>query len=557
MTTLIVQYDASLLSGVDGTTISSFQNTGTWGTVGNLTNAPSAGWPTLTTVNGNKALKFTQALSSFQRLVSSGLGTGSYTLSGNKTYFLVAQYDQTGSDAGRIFSSTYMATADNWLLGHHGGRSCIAYTALMTPEKFLNGVEASDKYNTGTAKAGRYVYCLTQQTAQNGNITTTMYVNNVFKGSLTATSSEAHIPLNFSIGGAGINNTNGEMSDCIFCEARVYDGVLTSSEITSITNTLSTKWAPNTLVSPTELTLDLRDIIKQYNGVATVDTSRINLSTLSLVGEIDPTKPVSVTGLAVADTSSRNAETYFSIATVTLSDPANYIVNPYNIRVSINKITITVLVTNITKEYDGAFTTTITPVNYPAFYPIDSASISSVITYTNKDVGQNIPVTIVNTETNVQNYNITYVSDSSGTITTKPLTLDIQIDSKIYDGTTDATWSGTPSLVGLISGDIVTPTGITASFNNPDVGNNKPVYVTFGITGAGSGNYTPAPTTKTANIISNTPLQPPQPLYKNSPTTDTTAGRETARVGSISMRQSKAQGTFLPASFQDWIRHLK
>ena len=61
------------------------------------------------------------------------------------------------------------------------------------------------------------------------------------------------------------------------------------------------------------------------------------------------------------------------------------------------------------------------------------------------------------------NYNVTFVDDTTGVITAKELTVTgITADDKTYDNTTDATLNvGGAALVGVVGGDSVTPVSYT------------------------------------------------------------------------------------------------
>ena len=108
-----------------------------------------------------------------------------------------------------------------------------------------------------------------------------------------------------------------------------------------------------------------------------------------------------------------------------------------------------------------------------------------------------------------------YTGSASGTLKVSRVALTvtgITAANKPYDGTIIATITGTPTLVGVIGGDAVTITGTpVGTFENKNVGNNKPVTVT-GLSwgGANAGNYmlsvpalsasiTPAPLVVTAD----------------------------------------------------------
>ncbi len=101
------------------------------------------------------------------------------------------------------------------------------------------------------------------------------------------------------------------------------------------------------------------------------------------------------------------------------------------------------------------------------------------------------------------NYNVSYVA---GTLTVNPLTVTVTgltAGSKVYDGTLTATVGGTGTMVGLISGDVVTvdTSNAVGNFADKNVGHNKTVTIT-GVTlsGADAGDYQLSPVTTTAAI---------------------------------------------------------
>lgn len=93
------------------------------------------------------------------------------------------------------------------------------------------------------------------------------------------------------------------------------------------------------------------------------------------------------------------------------------------------------------------------------------------------------------------------------TIGPKPVTItDISADNKVYDGTVNATITGTPAISGLVVGDendvTVVTTSAKAAFADADAGTAKTVnFSGYALTGARAGNYTLAqPASVTANI---------------------------------------------------------
>lgn len=93
------------------------------------------------------------------------------------------------------------------------------------------------------------------------------------------------------------------------------------------------------------------------------------------------------------------------------------------------------------------------------------------------------------------------------TIGPKPVTItDISADNKVYDGTVNATITGTPAISGLVVGDendvTVVTTSAKAAFADVDAGTAKTVnFSGYALAGAKAGNYTLAqPASVTANI---------------------------------------------------------
>ncbi|WP_162126240.1 YDG domain-containing protein [Flavobacterium phycosphaerae] len=106
------------------------------------------------------------------------------------------------------------------------------------------------------------------------------------------------------------------------------------------------------------------------------------------------------------------------------------------------------------------------------------------------------------------NYNAATSVNQTLTVTAKNLTVTgITANNKNFDGNTDATLSGTGSLVGVVGTDDVTLVGTpVASFLTATVGTGKQVDVTgYSLNGTTAGNYTLTQPTLFADIIANDP----------------------------------------------------
>ena len=131
---------------------------------------------------------------------------------------------------------------------------------------------------------------------------------------------------------------------------------------------------------------------------------------------------------------------------------------------------------------------------------------SPVFTFASANVGTGITIntsgyTISGTDSG--NYTLTQPI-LSGDITAKELTITgITGDNKVYDGTTDATASGTPVLSGVVSDDDVVLGGTPVfTFASAELGTDIEITTTgFIITGADSGNYILIQPTLSADIV--------------------------------------------------------
>jgi hypothetical protein len=91
----------------------------------------------------------------------------------------------------------------------------------------------------------------------------------------------------------------------------------------------------------------------------------------------------------------------------------------------------------------------------------------------------------------------------TGNISTRPITIDITAQNKVYDGNTDAIVS-VSAISGLVTGEEVTATASNARFDTKEVGNDKTVTADISIDGADAGNYMfNATASTTASIYSN------------------------------------------------------
>jgi hypothetical protein len=211
---------------------------------------------------------------------------------------------------------------------------------------------------------------------------------------------------------------------------------------------------------------------------------------------------------------------------IVLSSSGATNVNVATVASTVNPLTIsTTGATASNKVYDGNTTASITGATAVGAVNGDVLTISGGGTFAQSTAGTGISVTpsLTVNGTNASSYTLTQPTGLSADITTFGLTITgLTADNKVFDGNTTATLSGTPSLVGVISPDVVTISGTySANFDNPNIGTSKPVAVTgYSISGADAGNYSVSqPTGLTADITSS-----PSPVITSALTASGTYG---------------------------------
>ncbi|RXG17055.1 hypothetical protein DSM02_3153, partial [Leeuwenhoekiella polynyae] len=237
---------------------------------------------------------------------------------------------------------------------------------------------------------------------------------------------------------------------------------------------------------------------KEYDGTTAATAS----GTASLSG-VETTDVVSLGGTPVFTFASADVGTGIVINTTgyTLSgaDAGNYTLNQPGLSADITTKALTITgITGDNKEYDGTTAATASgTASLSGVESTDAVSLSGtpVFTFTSADVGTGIAITTTGytiSGADAGNYTLTQ-PDLSADITTKAVTITgITGDDKEYDGTTVATASGTASLSGLETTDVVSLGGTPVfTFASADVGTGIAITTTgYTISGADAGNYT-------------------------------------------------------------------
>ncbi len=249
------------------------------------------------------------------------------------------------------------------------------------------------------------------------------------------------------------------------------------------------------------LTTNKKDITVTANSKATTyDGTVQNTSGFTASGLVSGETVAVLDGVTGDSASGKNAGTYNTNLSGT---DENYNLTFVDGSLVISKKELTANYTAGNKVYDG---TTNANVNGTLDGVISGDNItldSFLASFSDKNVGDNKAISISNISlggTSSSNYTIASSSSSTASITPKNISATFTADNKVYDGTLDATASGT--LSGVILGDDITISQ-TASFSDKDAGENKTVNITdISLGGTDITNYSfdNSDTTTTASI---------------------------------------------------------
>jgi hypothetical protein len=220
---------------------------------------------------------------------------------------------------------------------------------------------------------------------------------------------------------------------------------------------------------------------------------------------------------AAASFANRNVGTgkTVTIAGISLAggDAANYTLSAYTATALANiaAANLTLSTSNVSKTYDRTTSAAgVAVVTAGTLYGGDSLTGGS-FAFTDANAGSgNKMVTVsgvtVNDGNSGGNYNLTYASNTTSTISPKAITASFSANDKVYDGNATATATGSSS--GVIGGDTVSFSYTAAAFADANVGVGKTVSISgIGLGGAQAGNYSLAATTaSTAASITARPI---------------------------------------------------
>ncbi|KAB8042756.1 YDG domain-containing protein [Janthinobacterium aquaticum] len=303
---------------------------------------------------------------------------------------------------------------------------------------------------------------------------------------------------------------------------------------------------------------------KEYDGNTTASISKATIS--GLVGSQELTTSRTAT---FADQNAGNNKTVTVHATLsdggsggTTGLASNYTFADATVTASITPKALTVSgAVAGNKTYDGTKAAAITGGTLGGMIGSETVGLGALSgSFADQNAGNGIAVTVTGGTLSdgsngglASNYTVGSVTGLSANITQKTLTVSgVTVASKAYDGDTKATISG-GTLNGLVSGETLTLSGQSGTFNDQNAGNGKAVTVTGATLGNGSGlasNYTVSNATgATGNItrkaLTVTGATASDKVYDGSTAATINGGALSGLVGSETLGLSSLAGTFV------------
>jgi hypothetical protein len=227
---------------------------------------------------------------------------------------------------------------------------------------------------------------------------------------------------------------------------------------------------------------------KEYDGTTAVT---LNTGTAALVGIVSGDTVSLNNGSAAAVFADKNvgAGKTVTISGLTIggADAGNYSLTQPTTTANITAKNLTVTAVTDSKEYNGTTISTGTPTITVGSLVVGDSAIWTQ-TFSNKNAGTSKTITpsgTVSDGNSGNNYNVTFTTVDTGTITARAMTVIASADSKGYDGTVSSTGTPTITTGSLATGDTVT---WIQTFDNKNVGSGKTLTPTGTVSDGNSGN---------------------------------------------------------------------
>ncbi len=241
---------------------------------------------------------------------------------------------------------------------------------------------------------------------------------------------------------------------------------------------------------------------KVYDGDATASYTYSSVLTNVISGDDVEIDASGVTALFADENVGTNKTVSFTGFSLSGTDAANYtLTQPSSTTASISALGLTVTgVSASDKEYDGGVSAVINGTAIVSGI-IDGDDVSLVTSnvqavFEDKNVDVDKTVTFdgyVLSGSDATNYILTQPNNATASITLRSLSVaGLNVEDRDYDGTTEATISGTISLSGSVDGDDVTlnTDNISAVFEDANAGVDKNVSISgYVLSGSDKNNY--------------------------------------------------------------------
>ncbi|WP_195764011.1 beta strand repeat-containing protein [Pseudoduganella rivuli] len=399
--------------------------------------------------------------------------------------------------------------------------------------------EQSGAGGTDPAATGRTTAQLKQQSNYTGfNFSTTWQL---YDGSTTAMLRDFLVPLSITLTGGTISKTYDGNAQA-FDPTPAYSGFTSGDSSSSLSGTLgwgtsgalhagtyspgglsSTKYDISYTGASSSLTIAQRPVTAVFSGSKVYDATTSLASptfTINNVITADASNLSMSGSVSFADKNVGASKPLSASVSLTGSAASDYTLSSTSGTGTITAAPLTVSgLLGVNRVYDGTTAATLNTSSATLCCKAGSDNVTvsytpGFTTFANKNVGTAKNITIGNSAfslggTDAGNYSLTLPTITAD-ITPAALTVSgLSGVSRVYDATTTAAVSGTPSISGKIGSDVVSVASVgTGTFTDKNVGTGKGITLpgsAFTLTGADSGNYSvSAPTGLTANVTAAT-----------------------------------------------------
>ncbi|WP_233828379.1 beta strand repeat-containing protein [Paraburkholderia sp. ZP32-5] len=377
-------------------------------------------------------------------------------------------------------------------------------------------------------------------TASSSNVT---YNGSAYSGGFTYTS---------SFGGSPLSGTATYAGAATQSATNAGNYAITMSGLSTIDPEFTIVYASGTLtINPKAVTVTGTSASgKVYDGTTTAQVSGGTVS--GLIGADAGTVVLTQSGTFVSPNAGTNVGVTMTDA-LSGTGASNYVITqPTGVTATITPATVTVTGTTVgDKVYDSTTAATVSGGAISGLIGADAGTVTLTQsgTFASKDVGTGIGVTLSGllSGTNASNYVVVEQTGLTANITPATLTVTgASANNKVYDGTTDATFTG-GTLVGVLGSDSVSLTQ-SGTFASKNVGTGIGVTAADTLAGTDAGNYVIVqPTSFSANItpatLTVTGTSASDKVYDGTTTATLTGGTLSGLFGSDSVTLTQS-GTF-------------